>query len=224
MENITKWFGYPIYISKMNDYEKINKEILPILMKGAKKINSKYARTTDKKNEDLENISDNLHTNKKFKKLFVKIKQTIINFLNAQHYNLELFDIYITKSWATYSHKNQYIRQHRHFTSNFSFVYYVDANKQGNLFFEDDYQYKLGINIPKTNKYFKKYDDINYSRAEYMAVTGNVIIFPSVLFHETHPNKTDKPRVSISGDILLTMKKGLKSEHNMPSPITWKKI
>ena len=57
-----------------------------------------------------------------------------------------------------------------------------------------------------------------------MAVTGNVIIFPSVLFHETHPNKTDKPRVSISGDILLTMKKGLKSEHNMPSPITWKKI
>ena len=34
-------------------------------------------------------------------------------------------------------------------------MYYVDANKQGNLFFEDDHQSKLGINVPKENEFFK---------------------------------------------------------------------
>ena len=156
MENITKWFGYPIYVSKINNYEEINKEILPVLIKEATTINSRYARTTDKTNEDLQDVSDNLHANKKFKKLFIKIKQRIIDFLNEQHYNLESFDVYIIKSWATYSYKNQSIKRHRHFTSNFSFVYYVDANKQGNLFFEDDHQSKLGINVPKENEFFNR--------------------------------------------------------------------
>ena len=110
MENITKWFGYPIYVSKINNYEEINKEILPVLIKEATTINSRYARTTDKTNEDLQDVSDNLHANKKFKKLFIKIKQRIIDFLNEQHYNLESFDVYIIKSWATYSYKNQSIK------------------------------------------------------------------------------------------------------------------
>ena len=33
MTNISKWFGYPIYISQIQNYEDINKEILPILKK-----------------------------------------------------------------------------------------------------------------------------------------------------------------------------------------------
>jgi len=31
MTNISKWFGYPIYISQIQNYEKINKKILPEL-------------------------------------------------------------------------------------------------------------------------------------------------------------------------------------------------
>ena len=31
IKNISKWFGYPIYISQIQNYEEINKEILPIL-------------------------------------------------------------------------------------------------------------------------------------------------------------------------------------------------
>ena len=42
MENITKWFGYPIYVSKIKNYEEINKEILPVLIKEATTINSRY--------------------------------------------------------------------------------------------------------------------------------------------------------------------------------------
>jgi len=45
-----------------------------------------------------------------------------------------------------------------------------------------------------------------------------------MIFHETGKNTKDKPRISISGDVMLTMKEGIKSEHNIPSPSTWKKL
>jgi hypothetical protein len=45
-----------------------------------------------------------------------------------------------------------------------------------------------------------------------------------MMFHETEMNTKHEPRISISGDIMITMKKGVKSEHNIPSPSTWKKL
>jgi hypothetical protein len=33
MANITKWFGYPIYITKLENFEEINKKIVPIILK-----------------------------------------------------------------------------------------------------------------------------------------------------------------------------------------------
>jgi uncharacterized protein (TIGR02466 family) len=144
--------------------------------------------------------------------------------LSAQKYNLDLFEVYITKSWATLSAKEQFISYHRHMSSHFSFVYYPQAHEQGNLFLLDDDAHKLGLNIPKRDPYFTEWDQNNYGKAEYPAETGNVVIFPSMIFHETGKNNKDTPRLSISGDILLTMKEGVKSEHNIPSPSTWKKL
>ena len=223
MTNISKWFGYPIYISQIQNYKEINKKIQPIL-KSVTATNSQYARTTDIVAKDLQSINDNLHLDSRFEELYNEITQALIAALHAQHYDLELFEIYITKSWATYSAKEQFISYHRHMTSHFSFVYYVKAEDQGNLFFIDDEAQKIGLNIPKRDPYFKKWDEVNFAKAEYPAKTGNIVIFPSMLFHETGINKKEEPRISISGDVLLTMRKGFKSEHNMPSPTTWKKL
>ena len=224
MTNISKWFGYPIYISQIQNFEEINREILPILKKDVTATNSQYARTTDIKGKDLQSIDDNLHLNEKFKKLYDEITQAIIAALHRQHYDLELFELYITKSWATYSDKDQFIAYHRHMTCHFSLVYYVEENEQGNIFFLDDEAHKVGLSIPKRDPYFKKWDEVNFAKAEYPAKTGNIVVFPSMLFHETGINEKEEPRISISGDVLLTMRKGLKSEHNMPSPTTWKKL
>ena len=157
MTNISKWFGYPIYISQIQNFEEINKKILPIL-KLVTATNSQYARTTDIKAKDLQSIDDNLHLDTRFNLLYNEITQALIAALHAQHYDLELFEIYITKSWATYSAKEQFISYHRHMTSHFSFVYYVKAEDQGNLFFIDDEAQKIGLNIPKRDPYFKKRD------------------------------------------------------------------
>ena len=97
-------------------------------------------------------------------------------------------------------------------------------HEQGNLFLLDDDAHKVGLNIPKREPYYTEWNSNNYGKTEYPAETGNVIIFPSMIFHETGKNTKDIPRLSVSGDIMITMKEGIKSEHNIPSPATWKKL
>tara|TARA_R100001509_G_scaffold65670_2_gene36368 strand:+ start:1114 stop:1788 length:675 start_codon:yes stop_codon:yes gene_type:complete len=224
MANISKWFGYPVYISRIKNFEKINKKIVPIISKNITATNSQYSRTTDIKPKELQSIDDNLHLDKRFQLLYNEIEQGIRGAMLLQNYNIDLLEFYITKSWATYSTKNQFISYHRHMSSHYSFVYYVQAKDQGNLFLLDDEAHKVGLNIPRRDPYFSKWDETNFAKAEYPAISGNLVIFPSMIFHETGKNPIDKPRISISGDIMITMKDGVKSEHNIPSPSTWKKL
>jgi uncharacterized protein (TIGR02466 family) len=224
MGNITKWFGRAIYITALDNFEEINKEIIPLINSEVTPTNSQYARTTDIKPNELQSIDDGIHHDKRFNNLFDAIIPKIKEALTVQHINLDVLDMYITKAWTTYTIKKQYIHSHRHMSSHYSFVYYPYAEEQGDLVFQDDEGSKVGLNIPIRKEYFTEFTDINYSSAIYPAKTGNLIIFPSMLFHETQLNTTDKPRISISGDILLTMKPGVKSEHNIPSPSTWRTI
>ncbi len=216
--------GYPVYITKLENFEEINKTIVPIILNDITPTNSQYSRTTDVKPKELQSIDDNLHKDKRFKELYIELTKVIQGCLSAQKYNLDLFEVYITKSWATLSAKEQFISYHRHMSSHFSFVYYPQSHEQGNLFLLDDDAHKVGLTIPKRDPYFTEWDNSNYGKAEYPAETGNVIIFPSMIFHETGKNNKDTPRLSISGDIMLTMKEGVKSEHNIPSPSTWMKL
>jgi|TARA_R100000081_G_C4755319_1_gene136745 uncharacterized protein (TIGR02466 family) len=224
MANITKWFGYPIYITSIKNFKEINKDIIPIISKNITATNSQYSRTTDIKPKQLQSIDDNLHLDKRFHELFKEIENGIRGALLMQNYEMDLLEAYITKSWATFSTKDQFISYHRHMSSHYSFVYYPQAEDQGNLFFLDDEAHKVGLNVPKREPYFNKWDNNNFAKAEYPAATGNLVIFPSMIFHETGKNTKDKPRISISGDVMLTMREGIKSEHNIPSPSTWKKL
>ena len=224
MANITKWFGYPIYITAIKNFKEINKEIIPIIKDNITATNSQYSRTTDIKPKELQSIDDNLHLDKRFNKLFKEIEDGIRGALLMQNYDMSILEAYITKSWATYSTKDQFISYHRHMSSHYSFVYYPYAENQGNLFLLDDEAHKVGLNIPRRDPYFTKWDETNFAKAEYPAATGNLVVFPSMIFHETGKNTKDEPRISISGDIMITMKEGVKSEHNIPSPATWKKL
>ena len=224
MANITKWFGYPIYITAIKNFKEINKEIIPIIKDNITVTNSQYSRTTDIKPKELQSIDDNLHLDKRFNKLFKEIEEGIRGALLMQNYDMSILEAYITKSWATYSTKDQFISYHRHMGSHYSFVYYPYAEDQGNLFLLDDEAHKVGLNIPRRDPYFTKWDNTNFAKAEYPAATGNLVVFPSMIFHETGKNTKDQARISISGDIMITMKEGIKSEHNIPSPSTWKKL
>jgi len=51
MANISKWFGYPIYITKLENFEDINKKIVPIILRDITPTNSQFS--TSQKNYNL---------------------------------------------------------------------------------------------------------------------------------------------------------------------------
>ena len=220
---INNWFGKPVFITKIDNYENINQEIINLLKEDIEPTENQFARTTDIQLKETNKFTDNLHTHPNFKNLFYAINQQIEFFLDAHHYNMKIFNAYITKAWATFSTKNQHIASHKHTASHFSMVYYVDAQNQGNIIFEQE-KSKNGMYIPANDKYYKGWSDINYASTKYPSETGGLIIFPSELLHYTEENTQERPRISISADVLLTMKKGVVSEHCLPSPETWRKI
>lgn len=222
---INRWFGRPIFHTKLENYKQLNKEISDLINQEIKPTNSQYARTTDvRPDTPLQEITDNLHHHPKFKKLFVAIQEQVQLYLDTLRYNSSRFDIYITKAWATFSTKGQFISSHKHTSSHYSLVYYVEANDQGNVIFEEEAGQRAGMYVPLNNENFIEWNDYNFSSMKYPSETGGLIIFPSDTLHFTEENTKERPRISISADILLTMKPGVVTEHCLPSPETWRKI
>ena len=222
---INSLFGETIYCTNVeNDNETIAKHIESFV----KEKPGRTAATTDVTGNttftDLEEAKDNLHKDKKYSSLFIKLKKSILEFMTAKGYNPDKFDIHITKSWATYTVKDQHIASHKHTASHFSFVYYVRNNEMGNIRFEKELASQTGLFIPPTDQYIVDWNQFNFSSYIIPVKTNNFIVFPSGLLHYTEVNTKDQARISISGDILLTMKKGIKTEHCIPHPSGWDTI
>ena len=53
---------------------------------------------------------------------------------------------------------------------------------------------------------------------------GDLVVFPSKTVHATEPHQSETPRVSISADIILTLKDATTHEFALPNLSHWKKI
>ena len=217
---ITRILGSLIAVDKIENFTEINKEILPVIENEVVATNiavqDTAAFTSDK--VDISEINDNLHTNEKFKKLFFEIEKCLGIFFGNLKYKDS--DAFITKSWATYSEKNQFISTHEHVASVYSFVYYVQMNKDHS---------PLTFYEPQQKRFYMpdstEWNDANHQTVSIMGEPGMLIVFPSHVFHGTEKkNTTDIPRVSISGDIIITAKPGVVTEHLLPHPTTWRAI
>ena len=222
---INSLFGETIYFAHIiNNDEDTAKHVESFV----KEKPGRTAATTDVKGNthftDLEEAKDNLHKDKKYNKLFKEIGTNINAFLTAKGYSNDKFDAHITKAWATYTVKNQHIASHKHTASHFSFVYYVRNDDMGNIRFEKELASQTGLFIPPTDQYIVNWNQFNFSSYIFPVKTGNFIIFPSGLLHYTEINTKEEARISISGDILLTMKAGVKTEHCIPHPSGWDTI
>jgi len=222
---INSLFGETIYYANIvNDDQDTAKHVESFV----KEKPGRTAATTDVKGNtmftDLEEAKDNLHKDKKYSNLFKEIATNINAFLKAKGYSKEKFDAHITKSWATYTVKDQHIASHKHTASHFSFVYYVRNDDMGNIRFEKELASQTGLFIPPTDQYIVDWNQFNFSSYIFPVKTGNFVIFPSGLLHYTEVNTKEEARISISGDILLTMKPGVKTEHCIPHPSGWDTI
>jgi uncharacterized protein (TIGR02466 family) len=196
---INSLFGETIYCTNVdNDNQTIAKHIESFV----KEKPGRTAATTD-----VKGIATNINA-----------------FLKAKGYSKEKFDAHITKSWATYTVKDQHIASHKHTASHFSFVYYVRNDGMGNIRFEKELAAQTGLFIPPTDQYIVDWNQFNFSSYIFPVKTGNFVIFPSGLLHYTEVNTKEEARISISGDVLLTMKPGVKTEHCIPHPSGWDTI
>lgn len=221
---VNTFFGDTVYHKDIGEDD----TVIPHIEKFVKEKPGRTAATTDVKGNtnftDLEEARDNLHTDKKYQSVFKKIIEAINEFITAKGYNNDKLNIHITKAWATYTAKDQHIASHKHTASHFSFVYYVRNDDMGNIKFEKELAQQTGLFIPPTGDYISNWNQLNFSSYIYPVKTGDLLIFPSGLLHQTEINTKDEARISISGDILLTMKEGIKTEHCIPHPKGWRTL
>ena len=199
-------FGKTIYKSTIDNYDTINQKLITDIESYVKEKPGSVAATTDVMGNtnftDLNDAVDNLHRRSKYKDLFVELSKHVSDFLIAKGYGLEKFDAHFTKAWATYTTKGQHIASHKHTASHFSCVYYVRNDNMGNVKFEQELAAQTGLFIPPTDQYIYDWNEFNFASYTIPVKSGDFIIFPSELLHNTQTNERDIPRISISADIL----------------------
>ena len=159
---------------------------------------------------------DQLQLNEKFEKFFFSLEKDLSIFLG----NLKYKDVqyFITKSWVAYTEKGEHIASHDHGASHFSFVYYVQINENHSplTFYEP------------TNRFYMpdatEWNEQNHQNVTINNEPGQLIVFPSWLKHGTQKTKETSPRISISGDIIMTAGENKISEILIPNPKTWRTI
>ena len=127
-----------------------------------------------------------------FKTLKTKIEECVNDFVDFLNYDVKLK---ITLSWLNVSKKGNSHHLHNHANSVLS----------GVMYFSDD-------DDPMPEIVFKKYDGKtvwqfvnndgwhwgNTSEMQFSPIRGDLILFPSYMFHSVNENPTDKPRYSIA--------------------------
>lgn len=221
--------GSLIGISKLNNFEEINNQLIPVIKKDIcnpefrnkyyESHKTGYSFTSDKAgplNSFEALYGDQLQLNKKFNKFFNSLQINLNLFLNNLKY--KNVNYYITKSWVAYTEKGEHISAHDHGASHFSFVYYILKNKNHSsiTFYEPSQRFYM----PEATEW----NDQNHQNILINNEPGQLIIFPSSLKHGTQKTEEPSPRISISGDIIMTSETNAISEILIPNPETWKKL
>ena len=175
-----------------------------------------------------------LHHNEKYHDFFRCLDDNVRQYLKVLNVDDSLLNVYVTKAWVNI-HDNDLpnTKVHIHNCSDISFCYYVNCtelsdklcfhqtknnNEVSEFMFETT---KSGKNNLITG--FNKYNCNHYNLTP---VEGTVVLFPSSMMHSTLKlNHENDKRVSICGDITLTLREDLdKCEYSRMDPTTWVRI
>ena len=197
------------------------------------KINSKnlgYQSKTNAWTGDTQGY-EFIHKNEKFKKLFEEIMKRIWGYLSCIEIDNKLVDLYIQRSWATISERNERIKKHRHFQSHISFAYYLKKNTQDSNFvvFDESYKNEVMPGIFRSETALqkgivKKMNQFNVTQAIVNVEENDIVIFPSKTIHSTQPSQNNDERISISADVVCVAKDSNLLEMGMPPLSEWTKI
>ena len=106
-------------------------------------------------------------------------------------------EFYLTTSWATVNNKGDKHHKHNHPNTLLSAVYYANV-ESGNLIFQSPRNglfpnFDFTFNVSKSNEYNSKGWSIPVK-------TGDLVIFPGWLYHESEVNVLDNHRVIVGAN------------------------
>ena len=133
-----------------------------------------------------------------------RIKSFLDEHMNNYIENIvEINDKFVmTQSWSTTTKKGENHHSHNHPNTIFSLVFYVSSQgvESGNLVFNLDNRlrekYDFSFNV-------KNYNTFNSNTWEYVVNTGDLIIFPAWMYHETRENTSNNDRVIIGANYFV---------------------
>jgi len=210
-------FPTTIYIGEIENHTKYKQIFL-------NEIYEQYQFPHQSRYGGINTVSENcgkpiLHLENELFDLFQDISEHILNYCHQTLLIRDIFDVQIMKSWISRSYSNQEnIPEHKHSTSQISFVYYLNADEKSNeLTF---------MNTHKPNLLFDSLDDLEVENDEesmihgfnfettpeynFSPCEGTVILFPSQIHHKTSSANDEVhkfERLAIVGDAILTLKK-----------------
>ena len=192
---IYKLFPTPVFHFRVENYQKLNTELENYILnlrkkdeKGQKKSN---AGGWHSHNFDLNN--DN--TAKKFAKIFEEFYKKVI--INEMGWKYDSNKVKMEGMWSIINKKGSFNIQHNHANAYLSSAYYVRyPEKSGSIKFFDPREQK-NIRYPK----IKNYTDISAVITEITPKEGDLLIFPSYLYHSVGENLSEDDRIIVSFNI-----------------------
>ena len=163
-----------------------------------------------------------------FEPLFEGIGASIRGYLTELGLDEQKLQLYFQRSWATVSRAGQRIFEHAHVQSHLSFAYYLQKpDDGGGIYFSvAEHPNELAPELFTTTKeslgLLKAPGDRTINRKYVETVEDEILIFPSKTLHSTAPNMTDRPRISISADVVLALKDSRGHETLMPAIEHWR--
>ena len=196
-KKIYNLFPVPIFHYKVENYKEINEELINYILKLKKKDKIGNNRSNiggwHSPNFDLVKEETPIHFINKFKDF---LKNIIINEFGWEYLPNKQR---IVAMWAIINKKNSFNIMHNHQNCYLSASYYVKKpERSGDISFFDPVE-------PKTYRYPEKEKGTFHSN---QVVTlkpeeGDLLVFPSYLYHSVQPNLSDEDRVVISFNIDL---------------------
>lgn len=172
----------------------------------------------------------------RYAELFHRIAASVKQYARGLGIATEQVNFYFQRSWATVSRQGQRIFEHAHLQSHISFAYYLQKPTDGGgiYFSVDRHPNELADGLFTIQKSADgilagaedglAIDDRTMNRRYIEPWEDEIIVFPSKTLHSTAPNMTTTPRISISADIVLTLKNSAGHETLMPPVDRWQQF
>ena len=159
-----------------------------------------------------------IHQDTRLTPFFREIKKSVIEYLQYFKVDKKEFEINFVKTWFTICNPGQTFPMHYHSCAHISWVYYIQTpgdplilhKKNPNEWFGDA---------------FKLIKENRFNNGDGYAITPqpeHLVMFPGHLEHYTTAEPRQHKRISLVGDIVLTLKDRGKTESGLLAPKYWK--